>query len=407
MATTTIIDTAPLHEIDLRVSGVTLPSDHPAPTTPVDGGLLDPDGTIASEPGSVGTVSGWRDIDDYTVPPILDPDLPAQALRREQLASDGVALVTALQQAAAEHEVAGRGFQRKTLYATTTATFGSPTNLPRDLEAGPFTAGARYRAIVRFSNADAGSRRDTAADQRAVGVRITDDAGHVQDLTFTSGSAANHARGAQQFNSSMRAAIYMVNAGVIGRLRGALSLLFREGIAETVRMSRARSAAVERDVSLAALTYYSRSPIEMGRKLVHLALIPLDGTESQLVHEARGARDGLGRDLCARRMEGDIRFRVAAAEAPGLEDMTAIPHRPWVTVGEIRLARQPVSEAEMLATAAKVHAELAMQPFNSWEDGVLRPRGELNEILRKPVYAASAGNSGRKDQPPATPQYGN
>ena len=124
------------------------------------------------------------------------------------------------------------------------------------------------------------------------------------------------------------------------------------------------------------------------------------------MHEAQGARDGLGRDLCARRSAGDVRFRIGAAEAPGLEDMTAVPHRPWVTVGEVILPMQRTSEAEMLAAAAQVHAALAMHPFNRWEEGALTPRGELNEILRKPVYAASAANSGRKDTPPATPQYG-
>src|SRR5690606_33858493 len=171
-------------------------------------------------------------------------------------------------------------------------------------------------------------------------------------------------------------------------------------------MSRARRAAVDQKVSLAATTYYSRSPVEMGRKLVHLALIPIEGTPSELAHEARDARDGLGRDLCARRSEGDVRFRIGAAEAPGLDDMTAVPHRPWVTVGEVSLPRQRTSEAQMLAAAAGIHAELAMHPFNQWEEGVLNPRGELNEILRRPVYAASASNTGRRDWPRATPQYG-
>ena len=406
MATTEIIETAPLHGIDLTVAAPVLPSQRPAPVVQVSAALLDPAGALATEPGSSGTVSGWRDIGDYHVPPLLNPALPEQAAKRQQLAAEGVEIVTALQKAAEEHRVAGRGFQRKTLYVTTTAEFRVPANLPHELEAGPFKAGARHRAILRFSNADPTDRPDTAKDQRAVGVRITDDSGRVQDLTFTSGSAANHARGAKQFNSSMRAGVHMAGGGIGGRLRGLVSLLLREGIGETIRMSRARKAAVDQQKSLAALTFYSRSPLELGRKLVHLALIPLEKTPAELVHEAQGARDGLGRDLCARRSAGDVRFRIGAAEAPGLEDMTAVPHRPWVTVGEVILPMQRTSEAEMLAAAAQVHAALAMHPFNRWEEGALTPRGELNEILRKPVYAASAANSGRKDTPPATPQYG-
>ena len=405
MPTAGIVDTAPLHGVDLSVPGV-LPSERPAPVVEPPQSMLDASGALATEPGSAGTVSGWREVSDYAVPPLLDPARPEQAVRRQALAVEAVELVTALQKTAEQHRVAGRGFQRKTLYATTTAEFRVPANLPRELETGPFRAGARHRAIVRFSNADPASRPDTATDQRAVGVRITDDAGRVQDLTFTSGAAGNHARGAKQFNSSMRAAVHMAGGTLGGRLRGLVSLLLREGVGETLRMSRARKAAVDRGSSLAALTYYSRSPFEMGRKLVHLALIPLEGTEPELVHEARGARDGLGRDLCARRSEGDVRFRIGAAEAPGLDDMSREPHRPWVTVGEIVLPRQPTSEAEMLTAAARIHAELAMHPFNRWEESALTPRGELNEVLRGPVYAASASNTGRRDQPPGTPEYG-
>lgn len=406
MATSQIIESAPLHGIDLTGGAPSLPSQRPAPVVTVSATILDPSGTLATEPGSGGMVSGWRDVGDHFVPPILNRDSAEQAARWDTLAAESVEIVTALQTRAAEHQVKGRGFQRKTLYATTTGEFRVPTNLPRELEAGAFVAGAHHRAIVRFSNADPASKPDTAKDQRAVGVRITDDSGRVQDLTFTSGSPANHARGAKQFNSSMRAAVHMTRGGLGGRLRGLLSLLLREGVSETIRMGRARRSAVDETVSLAALSYYSRSPLELGRKLVHLALMPLDGTEPELVHEARGARDGLGRDLCARRSAGDVRFRIAAAEAPGLDDMSAVPHRPWVTVGELRLPRQRTSEAEMLKAAAKVHSELAMHPFNQWEPGALTPRGELNEILRRPVYAASARNSGRHDDPPRTPQYG-
>lgn len=406
MANSQIVETAPLHGIDLTVAAPELPSQRPAPVTPLPTGLLDANGVLATEGGSSGTVSGWRDVGDHALSPLLDPARQDKAAERERLAQEGEEIIGALQKAAEQYGVPGRGFQRKTLYVTTTADFRVPTNLPRELEAGPFRAGAHHRAIVRFSNADPSVRSDTAKDQRAVGVRITDDAGRVQDLTFTSGAAGNHARGAKQFNSSMRAAVHLARGGLLGRLRGLVTLLLREGVGETIRMSRARRAAIGANVSLAAMSYYTRSPLEMGRKLVHLALLPLDGTERDLVHEARGARDGLSRDLCLRRSEGDIRFRIAAAEAPGLMDMSIPPHRPWVTVAELALPRQQISEAEMWTAAANVHATLAMHPFNQWEEGALTPRGELNEILRGPVYARSASNSGRSDRPPATPQLG-
>ncbi|MEX2571698.1 MAG: hypothetical protein WD737_10410 [Gemmatimonadota bacterium] len=403
MATTKIIETAPLHGIDLTVSDVRLPHQEPAPVRSVAPARLDGSGALAAEPGATEAISDWRDTADFPVPPRLRPDAEQE---RARLSSQSVDIMTALQTAAALNGTRDRGFQRKTLYATTTGVFRAPSNLPRDLHAGPFTPGAEYRAIVRFANAASTAQPDTEPDQRAVGVRITDDAGRVQDLTFTSGAAGNHARDAPQFNSTMKATLRMTGGGLAGRVIAIVGLLLREGPRQTLRLVRARRSAVDSGVSLAALRYYSRSPLEMGTKLVHLALLPIDDTAEALVHEARGARDGLGRDLCLRRSEGDVRFRIAAAEAPGLDDMSRRPRGPWVTVGEITLPRQRTSEAEMLNVAARLHGELAMHPFNVWEPGTLVPRGELNEILRGPVYAASARNSGRSDDPPATPSYG-
>ena len=399
-----IVPTAPLHGIDLTVMVPPLPHQAPAPVRVAAPRLVDSNGVLAAEPEAGKVVAGWRNIRDYQVPPRLDSARADLAPERSRLADQAVEIITALQKAAADGGTSDRGFQRKTLYATTTGEFRVPTNIPTELQAGPFQPGASYRTIVRFSNAASAIQPDTEKDQRAVAVRITDDIGRVQDLTFTSGAAGNHARDARQFNSSMIAAMVMAGGGIGGRVRGLIGLLGREGPRETLRLARARKAAVDANVSLAAMPFYSRSPLELGGKLVHLALLPLDGTNPDLVHEARGARDGLGRDLCQRRAAGNVRFRIAAAEAPGLDDMSQGPPGPWITIGELRLAQQATSEAEMLGVAAKVHQELAMQPFNVWTEGALTPRGELNEILRLPVYRASARNSGRRDDPPQTPQ---
>jgi hypothetical protein len=402
----TIIETAPLHGVDLTVTKPRLPHDRPAPVATVRPDQVDRSGTLAAPQAAAQTVSAWKDIRDYTIPPRLDPLRTDLAGEREQLAHDSVDIVSALQKVSAQHDTIDRGFQRKTLYVTTSAEFRVPVNLPASIVAGPFRPGAKHRAIVRFSSASSKAQPDPVPDQRAVGVRITDDGGHIQDLTFTSGSAGNHARDARQFNSSMIAARHLAAGGILGRVRAIVGLLSREGIRETRRLNRARRDALDSGVSLAAIRYYSRSPVELGRKLVHLALLPVEGTVEELVHDARGARDGLGRDLLARRAAGDVRFRLAAAEAPGLDDMTVPPTGPWITIAEIRLPMQRTSETEMLRLAGRIHGELAMHPFNLWEAGALKPRGELNEILRKPVYIASARNSGRVDEPPAAPDLG-
>lgn len=364
-----------------------------------------PAGSLASEPDAAVRIAGWRPVADYAMSALLDPVRPEAASSRAQLAEDATRTLARLQRACAgKNRQPDRGFQRKTLYATTTARFQVPKNLPPALAGGPFQPGADFRAIVRFSSAGSAIASDTDPDQRAAGLRITDDNGHVQDLTFTSGAAGNHARDARQFVSSMQAVADGAGGGLIGRLRALFDLLSREGLHETLRLARARREAVDMGVSLVALTYYSRSPIEMGERLVHLALLPVDDPSPGLTQSAIGARDGLGRDLTLRRSAGDVRFRLAAAEAPSLDDLSTPPGGPWITIGEIRLPRQLASEADMLAVAAHVHATTAMHPFNRWDDHSLRPMGELNEILRRPVYRASSEASGRRDNPPSTPQ---
>ncbi len=405
-----IVPTAPLFGVDLSAADPPLPHAWPAPVRPLDPSLLDANGVLAAEPAATDRVAGWKPVGDYAIPALLDPARPEMATKRTRLAEEATQVVGRLQQVAAGQIASGhgaqdRGFQRKTLYATTTAQFRVPMNLPAPLTGGPFQPGATFRAIVRFSSAAATLEADPVPDQRAVGVRITDDAGRVQDLTFTSGAAGNHARDARQFVSSMRAVVDISGGGLTGRIRAAAGLLFREGLQEMKRLGRARRASVDSAVSLTALSYYSRSPIEMGDKLVHLALLPVGDPSPELMHDARTARDGLGRDLCMRRTAGDLRFRLAAAEAPSLDDLSQPPAGPWITVGEIRLPMQATGEGAMLRVAARVHADLAMHPFNLWDERSLKPRGELNEILRRPVYRASSRNCARNDDPPATPQY--
>jgi hypothetical protein len=395
-----IVPTAPLFGVDLARPD-RLP--HAAWTAPAPAATAD---APASEPDAATRVAGWRPLADYAPPPLLDPARPEAAAAAARIAKDATRTLARLQRAAAGDGDPDRGFQRKTLYATTTARFLVPANLPPLLAAGPFQPGAAFRAILRFSNAGSTVAADRDPDQRAVGVRIIDDAGRVQDLTFTSGAAGNHARDARQFVSSMAAVADGLEGGRVARLRALAGLLRREGLGETLRLARARREAVDKGVSLAALAYYSRSPFEMGARMVHLALLPVGDPPKALVFDARGARDGLGRDLTLRRAAAEIRFRVAAAEAPPLADLSRPPAGPWLTVAEIRLPRQASGEAEMLAVAAAAHASLAIHPFNRWDETALRPRGELNEILRGPVYRASAATSGRRDDPPATPLLG-
>ncbi|HEU4364479.1 MAG TPA: hypothetical protein VFT13_03345, partial [Candidatus Krumholzibacteria bacterium] len=261
-----IVETAPCYGVDFATPLVIAPGSH-----------LDRRGVLASEADANAAVARWKSIGDYRLPPLLDEARADLDGERSALVDRGVRILDRLQAAAEQHGVRDRGFQRKTLYVTTTAEF-RVANLPDELRAGPFQPGAAFRAIARFSSTASKVQADTVKDQRAAAVRITDDRGRVQDLTFTSGGAGNQARNARQFNSSMKAAIDTLDGGIGGTLKGLLGLLWREGLRETWRLVMARRSACDSGVSLAALSYYSRSPIEMGVKLVHLALVPLEGT---------------------------------------------------------------------------------------------------------------------------------
>ena len=386
-----------LRGLDLRRSGVVLPSAEPAPRVTVQRDHVDSQGTLAIEPDAARVVAGWKAIPGY-----------GHVTRRGEAAitvgQQAAGLITALQHAASRGTV--RGFQGKTLYASTTARFLVAEGIPAELQAGPFQPGAGYRAIVRFSSSASTSASDAKKDQRAVGVRIIGDQDEVQDLTLTSGSSGNHARDAAQFNHTIRAAVYAARGGLRSRLRALGVLLARVGIRETLRILWARRKAVDAGVSLAALAYYSRSPFELGSRMVQMRLAPLDRTEPDLPPWLRGTRSGLGRDLCQRRRQDDVRFRFQVSEAPSVTDTSVSVKTQWITVGELRLPRQDEGEARMLDVAQEIHATVAMHPFNQWAEGVLVPRGELNELIRRPAYWTSAHNTGRADGKPAIANLG-
>jgi hypothetical protein len=342
-------------------------------------------------------ISGWKSIADYG-------EIALRGERAVEVGRQAAGLITALQQVASRRPV--RGFQGKTLYASTTARFGVTDEIPKELRAGPLQPGAQYRAIVRFSNSASVTGSDAKKDQRAVGIRIVGDKGEVQDITLTSGSSGNHARNAQQFNDTIRAAVYAARGTLASRLRALGVLLTRVGIGETMRIVRARRAAVDKGVSLAALTYYSRSPFELGTKMVQMRLEPVAETPAEHLPGLPGTRSGLGRDLCRRRQQQDVRFHFQVAEAPSVTDTSEPVRTAWFTIAELRLPKHDACEARMLDVAQEVHASVGMHPFNRWGGDVLRPRGELNEILRRPVYWTSAHNMGRADRSPWTADLG-
>lgn len=336
----------------------------------------------------------WRD-------PVKDLDQK----HREQLEADAERITRKLQLAANRRDgyrPVHRGFQAKSLYATTNARLLVTENLPPLLEGRGFLArGARYRAIVRFSSASPAIHADGKPDQRAVAVRVTDDKGRTHDLTLTSGSGGNHARDAKAFIASIEAAEIKQRHPFTGLIRGLWKLWRTLGSRDAVRMTRTLFTSRSRGRSLAAHTFYSRAPFRLAGFAVKYRITPAAPVSPAL--QGRGGRDALLRDLVARQYLGDVRYKL---QFQGYVDDGQTPlddHRvdwpasasPWVTVAELVLpVTRGVTEASAHRVTWKVSNRLAFSPFNQWEEEFLEPLGELN-MLRKRVYRASAENTAR------------
>src|SRR5262245_50361236 len=115
----TIVETAPLYGVDLATPVVIIPDEH-----------LYRGGVLTSETEAKEAVSRWKSVRDYDLPPLLDAGRTDLEGKRKALVDQSMKILDKLQAAAAQHGVQDRGFQRKTLYVTTTAVFRVPVNLP-------------------------------------------------------------------------------------------------------------------------------------------------------------------------------------------------------------------------------------------------------------------------------------
>lgn len=311
----------------------------------------------------------WRDA--------LPRRTPAE---QSALQADARRVVSRLQETARGSARPGHALHRKSLIETSSATLAIDKATPPLLQIGPFLPNATWPATIRLSSAFPAARLDDVPDQRGLGVHIVDHERRL-DLLATTGEA-HHARDARAMIASLDAAASAVKGSLVGRLSALATLIRALGVGDALRLTKTISRAAEAGVSLAAMTFYSRAPFQLGEFAVRYRFAPEPGVTAAV----RGSGpDALPADLRARLADGPVRWYF---ELQGYLDRARTPmddHRiawqsPWV-----RLATLTVTGA------ATSDAKLALRTAPSWPASngpVLEPLGDLN-MLRGAAYEAS------------------
>ncbi|MFJ9559872.1 hypothetical protein ACIRQQ_07520 [Streptomyces fuscichromogenes] len=294
--------------------------------------------------------------------------------------------------------VSRRTFHAKIVVGVDNAELAFRSDLPADLCAGDFTAGARLPAVVRLSNAGGTVRSDGSPDLRGAALKITLPGGGVHDLLMTS-YPVSHARDAAQF----------VEIARIGAGPGLLVLprmLARLGPSETVRVLGNLRRANRPSPGLALESYWSRGAILWGdngpvrfRLSPHGShgpigpIGPLDGSAPATAPPVESA-DGLRTDFADRLSGSAVRFalhiqKYVSERLTPIED-GAVEWKesdsPWLGVATLTIPAQNTLDPN--GRAVRDHVDTLA--FNPWHaPPQFRPLGNLNRA-RHTVYTASA-----------------
>ena len=286
----------------------------------------------------------------------------------------------ALQEAARLGNPAGRALHRKSLAESSNARFDVLDTVPARLQIGPFLPNASYAASMRLSSAFPVARPDDVPDQRGLGVHVVDHERRL-DLLGTTGEA-HHARDAKAMIASLDAAAKAVRGGMFGRLGALGTLIGAVGIRDALRLTKTLARAAQAGVSLAAMTFFSRAPFQLGEFAVRYRFAP-SGDVDPVV---RGAgEDSLSIDLRERLERGpvewsfDVQGYLDSVRTP-MEDHRVVWDSPWIAIG-----RLSVGSADTLG------GPFALRHAPTWPASngpVLEPLGDLN-MLRGAAYEAS------------------
>ena len=308
---------------------------------------------------------------------------------RQKLNAEFAKAITDVQAAFAKKEdrELQRGQHAKSPFAVPNARFQVRSDLPRELQFGPFAAGADHRTLIRFSNAPSSVQGDDESARRGIALRFTDDQGHSQDLLLTTGSPAFLAKDGV-------AAVTAAKAEASGAA-GLAELARKLGPKDTAKLIYAARTTDSKDESLAAATYFSRVPYQLGDYAVKFRLVPV--TREMGIVGPKGD-DQLTTDMQNRLKVGDVEYVLEAQFNRNPSDMADARidwDSPYVALGKITIPQQDVS-TETAKKGIATMDDLSFKPWNRWaddDDRVMRPLGDVNEA-RKSVYEASSKNRG-------------
>ncbi|MFD8820115.1 catalase, partial [Streptomyces sp. NPDC059627] len=167
--------------------------------------------------------------------------------------------------------VSHRTFHAKIVVGVDNAELAFRTDLPADLSAGHFTAGARLPVTVRLSNANGAVRPDSSPDLRGAALKIGLPGGGEHDLLMTS-YPVSHARDATQF-------VEIARIGAGPRPLVLPRMLLKFGPSETARILGNLRKANRPSAGLAQESYWSRGAVLWGDAgPVRFRLSPLGGS---------------------------------------------------------------------------------------------------------------------------------
>ncbi|MFQ3555351.1 hypothetical protein QZN11_00845 [Streptomyces gramineus] len=289
-------------------------------------------------------------------------------------------------------QVARRTFHAKIVVGVDNAELAFRDDLPADLQAGEFTAGARLPAVVRLSNASGAIRPDGSPDLRGAALGLTLPSGREHDLLMTS-YPVSHARDAHQF-------VEIARIGAGPKLLVLPRMLVKFGPSETARVLHNLRQANRPSPGLALESYWSRGAVLWGDAgPVRFRLGPLNPLSrpegaAPRTPSPSDSPDALQADFAARLSDAPVRFALHVQKFVS-ERLTPIEDgsvewkesdSPWLPVAVLTIPSQDILTAQ--GRTARDHVDaLAFNPWNAPSE--FRPLGNLNRA-RRTVYAASA-----------------
>ena len=301
-----------------------------------------------------------------------------------------------------------RGFHAK-LHAGLIAEFKVLADFPAYARFGVFGEPKVFPAVVRFSNGEPTTNRDSHPEPRGIAIKLIGVPGRkllpgqedavTQDFLATSHSVTSTVRNARQFIAFIRAARnpFTLPFALASAVGFSESIRILKAFVSTVYVSRVRSLVTEQ--------FFSTAPIKFGPCAVKFAVRPADGTEEATSRPLTA--DFLRDELADRLRKGDVlydflvQFYVDDKRTP-IEDTSILwepRDAPFVQVAQLRIPRCDLDDPGVVAVSDAVD-RLSFSPWHATEEH--RPLGNVMRA-RRVAYEVSSVLRGHTPEPTRLP----